>query len=108
MAKSVMLRHPQTGIVRKGFYGFSWTTLFFGGVPAFFRGELMIGLGISFACLFSAGLFAVVWAFFYNKSYTLRLIEKGYQFADSEAGNALARAKLGVTEVHMPVAISTR
>lgn len=38
MATVVMLKHPETGIVTKGFYGFSWTTFFFGCLPALFRG----------------------------------------------------------------------
>lgn len=48
-------------------------------------------------------------AFFYNKSYTLKLVENGYVFADSEGAMAMARAKLGivapenVTENRAPV-----
>lgn len=41
MAKTVMLRHPQTGILKKGLYGYSWTTLFFSGFPAIFRGDIL-------------------------------------------------------------------
>lgn len=96
MATVVMMKHPQSGIVKKGFYGFSWTTLFFGGFPALFRGDIAVGLIVFVANFFTAGIAGLIWAFMYNKSYTHKLLEQGYIFADSEAANDLARAKLGV------------
>ena len=98
MAQVVMLRNPQTGIVKKGFFGFSWTTLFWGGLPALFRGDIIIGLVVVVLQILTWGVATFFWAFFYNKQYTLKLIEQGYQFADSEGTVALARAKLGVTQ----------
>jgi hypothetical protein len=44
MAKKVALIHPQTGLIKSGFYGFSWTFLFFGWFVPLFRGELLIAL----------------------------------------------------------------
>ena len=44
-------------------------------------------------------------AFFYNKQYTLKLIENGYTFADTEAVNQLAAAKLGVISTRRVPAI---
>jgi uncharacterized membrane protein len=26
MAKEILMKHPQTGVIKKGFYGFSWTS----------------------------------------------------------------------------------
>jgi len=37
-----------------------------------------------------------VWAFLYNKSYTRKLLERGYQFADSDGVVLRAKAKLGM------------
>lgn len=98
------MKHKETGIVKNGFYGFSWTTLFFGFFPALFRGDFITFIGgfvISvIIALFTAGLGAMfislVWAFMYNKYYTRKLLERGYVFAGSEADNALAASALGV------------
>lgn len=46
MAGTVQLKHPQTGIVKNGFHGLSWTTCFFGGLPALLRGDVRYGLGV--------------------------------------------------------------
>lgn len=106
MAQRVMLKHPETGLIKIGFIGFSWTTLFFGMFPALFRGDFITFIG-AFAVLVILGLLTFgigcgiamfVWAFLYNKYYTRRLIEKGYRLADVETLNQLARAKLGIAQ----------
>ena len=98
MAQVVLLKDPKSGVIKKGFYGFSWTTLFFGGWPAIFRGEIGLGLIVMLVTLFTCGIGGIIWAFLYNKRYTIGLLEKGYRFADSDGRITLARAKLGVTE----------
>lgn len=97
MAKTVLMRDPATGITKKGFYGFSWTTLFFGGFPALFRGDLVIGILVIVANLLTCGLAGIIWAFIYNKKYTLGLVEKGYQFSDNQENIQQAMQKLGIT-----------
>ncbi|RAU23641.1 hypothetical protein CU669_00600 [Paramagnetospirillum kuznetsovii] len=99
MATVIQMTHPQTGIVKKGIYGFSWTTLFFGGFPAIFRGEIVIGLVVLVINLLTFGVAGFIWAFIYNKQYTLRLVEQGYQFNGGEAEIAAARTKLGIITV---------
>jgi hypothetical protein len=96
MAKVVMMRHPATGLMRKGYVGFSWTTWIFGGFPAIFRGDIVIGLCMIVLQWFTFGIGTLIWAFVYNRQYTIRLVEKGYRFADSESLNALAHARLNV------------
>ena len=96
MATVVMMKHPQTGLIKKGFFGFSWTTLLFGGFPALFRGDFVMGVVFIVLAVLTGGLSNIIVAFFYNKQFTTKLVEKGYQFADNDAVNSLARAKLGV------------
>lgn len=104
MASVVMLKHRDSGIVKKGFYGFSWTTFFFGFFPALFRADFITFMG-GFVVMLIVGIFTLgigawvamfVWAFFYNKYYTRKLLERGYVFADSEGTTAEAKIRLGV------------
>ena len=37
MAKEIILRNPETGLTASSYSGFSWTTLFFGFIPALFQ-----------------------------------------------------------------------
>lgn len=96
MAHIVMLKNPQTGIIKKGFYGFSWTTLFFGLFPAIFRGDIKTAFILFFLSWVPFIFF--IWAFIYNKNYTLKLIGRGYKFCDTPENNRMARAVLGVAE----------
>ena len=104
MATKIMLRHRDSGLLKTGFYGFSWTTLFFGMFPALFRGDFLtfIGTFVVLAILgfltvgIGTGVAMLIWAFFYNRYYTRRLLERGYTFADTEANTMQAKLKLGV------------
>ncbi|KWT98179.1 conserved hypothetical membrane protein [Variovorax sp. WDL1] len=95
--------------MKNGFYGFSWTTLFFGFFPALFRGDFLTFIGgfviavIIGLMTFGIGALAIgiIWAFMYNKYYTRRLLERGYSLAGSEGENALAASALGMA---MPIA----
>ncbi|MEG6549649.1 hypothetical protein V6C53_05350 [Desulfocurvibacter africanus] len=98
MATAILVKNPQTGIVKKGLYGFSWTTFFFNGFPALFRGDIGTGLILIVLNLPTFGVAGLVWSFIYNKKYTLGLLEKGYVLAGSETENGLARQKLGILE----------
>ena len=99
MAKRVALIHPQTGLLKSGFYGFSWTFLFFGWFVPLFRGELMIALLHFTITVITIGLWQIIFAFLYNKQYTSRLLEKGYVLNDTEKVNEEARQKLGIAWV---------
>ena len=98
MAKSIMMKHPNTGILKKGLYGFSWTTFFFGGFPALFRGDIIIGLIVIVLNCLTFCVAGIIWAFVYNKKYTLGLVEKGYIFSDTEEKNKEAKCALGIAE----------
>lgn len=87
MATRVMMKNTKTGIRKEGYFGFSWTYLFFGFWVPLFRGHFPmagIHLVISFISVFMFGIPQLVLAFFFNKFYTLRLIEDGYEFDDEE------------------------
>ncbi|QNA87828.1 hypothetical protein G4G28_03940 [Massilia sp. Dwa41.01b] len=104
MATRISMRHKESGIVKDGFYGFSWTTLFFGFFPALFRGDFITFIGgfvvsliIAFLTMGVGALFiGLVWAFMYNKYYTRKLMERGYVLAGSDGDNIRAAATLGV------------
>ncbi len=105
MAHKVALKNPTNGLTTTGFYGFSWTTLFFGFFPAIFRKDfLTFGLGLVIYVLLAVvtvGIGSLVasiaWAFMYNKYYTRKLITQGYRFADSDEVNKAAAQALGVS-----------
>ena len=94
MAHTIIMQSPTTGVTKKGFYGFSWTTFFFGGFPALFRGDFAIGLVFIILNILTFGIAGIIFAFVYNKRYTIKLIEIGYRFAGSPGENACAASKL--------------
>ena len=104
MAKKIALRHAQSGLIKMGFYGFSWTTLFFGMFPALFRADFLTFIGgfivAAILTLTTAGIGTfiafLVWAFVYNKYYTTKLIEKGYAVEESDPNALEAKAALGI------------
>lgn len=104
MAKPVFLKQPETGLTKQGYYGFSWTTLFFGPFPALFRADFVtfIGFFVISALLglvtYGIGpmLLSLVWAFMYNRYYTRKMIEKGYRLSDVPNTVDAAGAALGI------------
>ena len=99
MAKRVQLIQPETGLMKSGYYGFSWTFLFFGWFVPIFRGELFISLLHFIITIVTFGLWQVIIAFLYNKQYMTRMLEKGYILNDTEEVNEAARLKLGIAKL---------
>lgn len=104
MAQIVGLRQKDTGLTIKGFVGFSWTTLFFGPFPALFRQDYLTFVGF-FVVTVILGILTmgignaiagIAWAFMYNKYYTRKLLERGYQLEGSGVLVNEAAAKLGI------------
>lgn len=69
--------------IKKAPVGFSWTTLFFGGIPALLRQDWIWGIGLVIASMFTWGIAAIVGAFIYNKVYIKSLVNKGYTIQPS-------------------------
>jgi hypothetical protein len=105
MATKINMLNPDTGLIKTGFYGFSWTTFFFGAFPALFRSDFITFVGVFVVLTIIAiategfGIFLamIVWAFMYNKYYTRRLIERGFKFNGTVEENARAAKALGVS-----------
>lgn len=95
MAKVVMLKNGGNGLIKKGFYGFSWTYLFFGWLVPLVRGEVGIGALHLLLSIFSCGISQIIFSFLYNKQYTQRMIEKGFKFSDRPEVNAHAAVAIG-------------
>ena len=104
MATTVIMKQKSTGLLRMGYFGFSWTTLFFGFFPALFRADFITFIGGFIVSSMIAiltkgvgmGVIFIIWAFMYNKYYTRNLLERGYVFADTEARNIQASIALDV------------
>ena len=98
MATSIGLRHPASGLIKNGYYGFSWTYLFFGWLVPLIRGELGIAILHLILTFFTLGLWQLVFAFMYNKQYMTRMLEKGYVLTGTEDQLIGARQALGVVQ----------
>ncbi len=99
MATKVNLLHPSTGMMKPGYFGFSWTYLFFGAFVPLFRGELGVAALHFLFSFITIGLWQLIAAFLYNKQYMTRMLEKGYQLHDDEARMDDARASLGIIKM---------
>ena len=96
MATEILIKHKGSDMTKKGFYGFSWTYLFFGFFVPLFRGELGVGaLHIVFA-IFSFGISNIIFAFIYNKQFMERQLVSGWELAGSTDENNLAKAALKI------------
>lgn len=99
MASKVLIQNPINGLTNMGYFGFSWTYLFFGGLVPLFRGEIGIGCLHILLSFITFGISNIIFSFLYNKQYMTRMIEKGYVLKDSESVMYLARKKLGIEKV---------
>lgn len=63
---------------KKAPIGFSWTTFFWSGFPALFRGDWGRAALIFIASLFTSGIAPLIIAFFYNKHYLNSLFARGW------------------------------
>jgi hypothetical protein len=96
MATPVLIKHKESGLVKTGCYGFSWTYLFFGFLVPMFRGEVGIAVLHAILSFMTFGLWWIVCVFIYNKQYMTRMLTSGWVLADTEKNNEKAARALGV------------
>lgn len=96
MATAVMIKHVPSGLTRKGYFGFSWTYLFFGWLVPVFRGGLGVGALHFLFSLVTFGLWQFIVCFLYNKQFMTRMLTSGWVLADTGANNAAAAMSLGI------------
>lgn len=86
MAYKITMYHSSGLICKDAYDGWSWTSFFFGGIPALFRGDFL-GFFVYFAIavlgsVTTAGVANLflwfLWAAFYNGWHQKRMIENGY------------------------------
>ena len=56
--------------------------MFFGGFPALIRGHIGLGVVQLILQIFTWGISAVIFAFFYNKMYIKYLVGEGFKMKD--------------------------
>lgn len=96
MATKVIIQHPANGLTKNGYYGYSWTYLFFGWFVPLFRGELGVALLHLLFSVLTFGIWQLIFSFIYNKQYMTRMLEKGYVLKDKEENMTKARKALGI------------
>lgn len=96
MAKAILMRHDGSGLVKKGYYGYSWTYLFFGWFVPLFRGELGVAALHFFFSFITVGIWQLIFSFLYNKQYMTRMLTAGWKLAGTAEENHRAAIKLGM------------
>lgn len=95
--RTVIVKHEESGLLKKGYVGYSLTYLVFGWCVPIVRGEIAIGLIHFVLTVVTLGFFQyLVMPYLYNKQYMTRLLTNGWQLHDSEDNNVYAQRKLGM------------
>ncbi len=94
MATSVAIKHKESGMMKTGYHGFSWTYLIFGWFVPLFRGELGVAALHLLFTFVTFGLWQLILSFVYNKQYMTRMLTTGWELAGNENENLKARAAL--------------
>lgn len=74
----VYMFHPYTGENITVPIGFSWTTLFFGFIPALLRSDLKWAIIQLIIAMLSIGIFWFIFPFFYNGIYYRECQKAGF------------------------------
>jgi hypothetical protein len=96
MATKIQMKHESSGMIKDGYYGFSWTYLCWGWLVPIFRGEMGIAATHLLFTVFTLSIFQLVNCFLYNKQYMTRMLTNGWELLGSEAENKQAKIALGI------------
>ena len=73
LQKKVRLIHPQTGLAKTGYVGWSWTYFLFGWLVPVIRGEIGIGVLHCILTFATFGIFQWIMSMLYNRQYMTRI-----------------------------------
>ncbi len=96
LQKPVRIIHTDSGLVKKGFLGFSWTYLVFGWFVPVVRGELGVGVLHFLITVVSLGLSQLVFPLLYNRQFMNRMLTAGWRLDPTDANYEMAKRVLGV------------
>ena len=93
---SITFENKNSGAIKVAPIGFSWTTLFFSGIPALMRGHIGMGIVIIILAMVTGGLSNIVYGFIYNKMYIKHLIAEGAKMSNATVGDDELKVILGM------------
>ena len=93
---SITFENKNSGAIKVAPIGFSWTTLFFSGIPALMRGHIGMGIVIIILAMVTGGLSNIVYGFIYNKMYIKHLIAEGAKMSSATLSDDALKATLGM------------
>jgi hypothetical protein len=97
MATEIPIKHTESGLMKTGVYGFSWTYFFFGPFVPLFRGEVQTGFIHFILAIITGGIYSIFMWFKYNEQYMNRMITNGWVLSGSEDENRLAAGMLHIS-----------
>jgi hypothetical protein len=97
--KPVRIIHTESGLVKTGYVGYSWTYLVFGWFVPVMRGEIGIGALHFFLTLVSLGLSQLIFPFLYNRQYMGRMLTSGWRLDAADINYELAKRVLYVRDL---------
>ena len=96
--KPVRIIHTDSGLVKTGYTGYSWTYLVFGWFVPVMRGEIGIGALHFFLTMVSLGLSQLIFPFLYNRQYMTRLLTSGWRLDPADTNYELAKRVLSIQD----------
>ena len=96
LQKPVRILHRESGLVKTGYIGYSWTYLLFGWFVPLVRGELAVAVLHLVITVFSAGISQLIFPFIFNRQYMQRMLTAGWYLDSLDANYELAQRTLGI------------
>ena len=96
LQKPVRIIHRESGLVKTGYIGYSWTYLLFGWFVPLIRGELGIAVLHLVITLVSAGISQLIFPFIFNRQYMQRMLTAGWHLDPMDANYQRAQSVLGI------------